>query len=486
MATNHFKSPLRESNAQDSDNNVKLIPEKSPSFKPLPPLTITKKSRTPTNKMVLSPTDDGDFQHSINSTPLAHKENVIPVKSSVQSHHHHHHHHHHHQGGLHNSSITLTPKSKTVESSLNLPTPHRKLSLSLLHESPIPDLTPPPPSMNSKIYESINTPSSINSKRSVSSPINMARSPNTTPSKYPPSMSRPNSLGIRKVSTPISKRRVSGKMGTGGGSSSSKQFKSPLKMVSSTDDGGGGGGGLSPFNISQKNSKSFTLGLKSLSKNNETFDKVYNFSKNLDDEIEMLKKQNSTLTSYKNLKLNDPKTAEQDFFLVNKWQEITEKVSQVLLELYHEKILGKHGSFRQYKLSKYEQFRKSLKWQLLNAIDEKFDEIKSSEEFEKLSDYEKNNMEKDYNYSKKSTLDDFNRQCDAKFRAMFKDDIMISRSRSQDATGESSSYQNNSNTSKFSQYANNENDVLDEYTMKDLYKDLNLDFGMVFGKPKQS
>lgn len=536
MGNPSFRSPLKESYTSSNEDNIarynnasasnngtdlpkdKLIPQKSPSFKKLPPISVSKRSVSSADAapVSLAPGYDEDFEHSINSTPLSHKENVIPVKY-VQSKNNENRNNNNSNININhdNDSITYSPPNSAAEKALNQAamtmTPNinnnktRNVSLSI-NNSPIPDLTPPPCS-KPKIYDSIlSTPvgnkSNSKGKRYFSTPLSASASAsaNSTPllARHSVGLPRPSvplsggvgvsasGGGVRKVSSPGSSifrkksstglsRSMSSSLSSPLASSTkaAQQFKSPLKNPLNGYGSNSGSNLNTPIKVTKRqHSASLALHLKELSKQNKTAAGLLAVEKQLDAEIDDLTKKTTMLTSYKNLKLHDPKVPSKDAWLVDKWLSITKKLSQHLLEMYSEKILQKHESFRNYKLSKYDSFRKNLKWQLLNTMEDKYNEITESEEYEKLSDYEKSCIEKDYNHAKKTALDDFNRQCDLKFKEMFKEDIEQTRAISGSGAKEEG----------YGNYANNPNDIIDEYEMKDLYKDLKLDFELVYGK----
>lgn len=204
-------------------------------------------------------------------------------------------------------------------------------------------------------------------------------------------------------------------------------------------------------------------------KGNETIKLLQGLIKSMTSDIQELKKKNSILRNYKNLNLEDERVRQKDISLIEKWRSITITASNEFLKVIQEKILEKHGSFKKYKLDKYENFRKKLRWQLINSIDEKFENLKDDASYENLNDYDKQTLQKDYERSKRDSIDDFNRKCDLKFREMFKEDI------------EQSNGKNSTSNKDHDRTVNSENDILDEYDMKDLFKEMNLDYNLVYG-----
>lgn len=138
-------------------NGNPLIPVKSLAVS-LPPLTdkLNRSSQ-------LSPERNFDFDHSLNSTPLSHKENVIPVKH------------------YHDSVITPSKNQREIFS---------------LDVSPIPDLTPP----QSRMYD-FDTPKTVRKSISMSG-LNRSRSSLKRKVSIP-SISRNNSFINKQFKSPL-------------------------------------------------------------------------------------------------------------------------------------------------------------------------------------------------------------------------------------------------------------------------------------------
>lgn len=273
----------------------------------------------------------------------------------------------------------------------------------LLAHSPVPDLTPPLESDKTlRVYEALLAP-----KRTVLSPLALEKR-------------------VR-----ASRHRVV---------SASKPFRLPLRAASARH-------GL----------RRLSMGVKS-----EALTKYHALASELDVSIERMRHQNQILQSYGDLGLSEAKTVEKDAFLVEKWQAKAEKLSQIVLERYKKHILEKNGSFKAYKLSKYDEYRKKLRRTMLSELEDKYEEIIRSQEYQELLEYERKSVDSEYKEVRSKTIDEMERQCDAKFKEMFANDI--------------------AKQGRNNRLANSEQDVLDEFEMKDMYRDLKLDYKLVFTK----
>lgn len=160
----------------------------------------------------------------------------------------------------------------------------------------------------------------------------------------------------------------------------------------------------------------------------------------IDNELRKLKKKIETLKRAKVI-LNK-KDSQNNEELIDKWRDAAQRASNYLLNAAIEKI-NKSGGKREFERREKEKLKSSLEFSLDNSFQERIAEITNSEEFEAQSEEDKERI-----------LQDLEEEADKSMRQLEKDI---------DANDD-----------------NDEDNDADEFTMKDLYKKLKLDYKLVY------